>query len=74
MAAAPAPCASRNATSHFGRSGRMAGALERIARGASGAGNGEELRQMCLEAAALMGVENHEWWVLLSFQDVRLHV
>jgi hypothetical protein len=34
----------------------------------------DELAAVAREASALMRRETHEWWVLLSFQDVRLHV
>jgi hypothetical protein len=33
-----------------------------------------DLRKAVREAAWLMTVEAHEWWVLLSFQNVHLHV
>jgi hypothetical protein len=33
-----------------------------------------ELAETVNETAELMMVENHEWWVLLSFQGARLHV
>jgi hypothetical protein len=56
------------------RSGRMATALERFAHRAVRAKTVAELRQTAHETAELMMIENHEWWVLLSFQGARLHV
>jgi hypothetical protein len=34
----------------------------------------DALADVLHETAELMLVENHEWWVLLSFQDLRFHV
>ena len=56
------------------RSKRMARVLEQLTRRASRARTADELRQATGEAATVISMENHEWWVLLSFQDVRLHV
>lgn len=55
------------------RSARMAHVLEGLLHRLQKTTTREELRQIVLEAANLLKVENHEWWVLLSFQDVRLH-
>lgn len=56
------------------RSRRMAGVLDGIAHRAGRARTHDELGRVVDDAAGLMLVENHEWWVLLSFQDLRLHV
>ncbi len=56
------------------RSRRMGRALGRMARQAGCARTPGELRRICTDAATLMTVENREWWVLLSFHELRLHV
>lgn len=56
------------------RSTRMATVLGMLAGRAQRARRLEELREVADEAVRLMTMENTEWWVLLSFQDVRLHV
>jgi len=56
------------------RSRRMAMALEWLVHRATRATTTDDLRQTVNETAELMMVENHEWWVLLSFQGARLHV
>ncbi len=56
------------------RSHRMAMALEWLAHRATRATTLDELRETVDETADLMMIENHEWWVLLSFQGARLHV
>ena len=56
------------------RSEQMARALERLVHRAQRATSLEELREVCRYSADLMADENHEWWVLLSFQRLRLHV
>ena len=56
------------------RSHRMAMALEWLVHRATRATTTDDLRQTVNETAELMMVENHEWWVLLSFQGARLHV
>jgi hypothetical protein len=56
------------------RSEQMARALDRLVHRAERARSIEELREVCRYAAELMADENHEWWVLLSFQRLRLHV
>jgi hypothetical protein len=56
------------------RSGRMAKALAWMAHRGEQATTAIELREIVLEAAQLMAMETHEWFVLLSFQNVRLHV
>ena len=56
------------------RSHRMAMALEWLAHRATRATSLDDLRETVNETAELMLVENHEWWVLLSFQGARLHV
>lgn len=56
------------------RSHRMAVALEWLSHRASRATTLEELIETVNETSELMMVENHEWWVLLSFQGARLHV
>jgi hypothetical protein len=56
------------------RSRRMARVLEPVLHRAAGASGFDELRRVSLQAAALMTMENREWWVLLSFQELRLHV
>jgi hypothetical protein len=52
----------------------MARVLEPVLHRAAGASGFDELRRVSLQAAALMTMENREWWVLLSFQELRLHV
>jgi hypothetical protein len=56
------------------RSHRMSVALEWLAHRATRAATLAELAEIVNETAELMMVENHEWWVLLSFQGARLHV
>ena len=56
------------------RSERMVAALTIACQRASGAVTHEELAAAAQDAAGLMLRETHEWWVLLSFQDARLHV
>jgi hypothetical protein len=56
------------------RSRRMAPVLEGVVYRAERARTSDELARIADEAAELMTIENHEWWVLLSFQDLRLHV
>ena len=56
------------------RSHRMAMALDWLVHRATRATTTDDLRQTVNETAELMMVENHEWWVLLSFQGARLHV
>ncbi len=56
------------------RSHRMSVALEWLAHRATRATTLSELAETVNETAELMMVENHEWWVLLSFQGARLHV
>ncbi|HET6142543.1 MAG TPA: hypothetical protein VFE02_03485 [Candidatus Acidoferrales bacterium] len=56
------------------RSHRMSVALEWLAHRATRATTLAELAETVNETAELMMMENHEWWVLLSFQGVRLHV
>jgi DNA-binding IclR family transcriptional regulator len=52
----------------------MSVALEWLAHRATRATTLAELAETVNETAELMMMENHEWWVLLSFQGVRLHV
>lgn len=54
------------------RSSRMAVVLEEVAHELSRARDDDELRRVVRKAAEVMATENHEWWVLLRFQDVRL--
>jgi hypothetical protein len=56
------------------RSTRMAHMLDWLAHRAERARTLPELREVALEAAELMAKETREWWALLSFQDVKLHV
>jgi len=56
------------------RSRRMAVALEWLAHRATRATTLHELIETVHETSELMMMENHEWWVLLSFQGARLHV
>jgi hypothetical protein len=56
------------------RSAQMARVLKGIAHRSVRARTLEEFRHIVGDAGELMKMENHEWWVLLSFQDVRLHV
>jgi hypothetical protein len=56
------------------RSRRMARALEWLAHRAARVQTPDALAEVLHETAELMLVENHEWWVLLSFQDLRLNV
>ena len=52
----------------------MLALLRRLTHSVQTARTPQELRTRANEAAERMKVENREWWVLLSFQDVRLHV
>ena len=56
------------------RSHRMAMAVEWLGHRAMRATSLDELRETVDETANLMLMENHEWWILLSFQGARLHV
>ena len=56
------------------RSRRMASALAGLAQRAARALTREELADAAHDASMLMLRETREWWVLLSFQDSRLHV
>jgi hypothetical protein len=56
------------------RSARMARMLKWLAHRAERAASVDELRNVAFDAAALMGDETREWWALLSFQGVKLHV
>jgi len=56
------------------RSRRMAEALSWLGERAGRAMTREELHGVIDDVSTLMSAETHEWWVLLSFQDVRLHV
>ena len=56
------------------RSHRMARAVESLSHRLARAQNHDVVREVLDATADLTMVENHEWWVLLSFQDVRLHV
>lgn len=56
------------------RSARMAAALEGLADRAEHAITHADLAEIAAEAASLMLRETQEWWILLSFQDTRLHV
>jgi hypothetical protein len=55
------------------RSSRMAVMLEELSRRAGQSRSMTDLRDVSLEAAALMAAETREWWALLSFQDLKLH-
>jgi hypothetical protein len=55
------------------RSRRMAQCLVQIRQRVLRSPTREELRRVTEEAAELIRVETHEWWVLFSFQDIRLH-
>lgn len=50
------------------RSGRMAQVLERLAERTKRAQSIEELRAVIAEGERIISIENHEWWVLLSFR------
>jgi hypothetical protein len=54
------------------RSRRMKRVLSRVGHRMQYVHDENHLRNVAEETAELMKVENHEWWVLLSFQDVRL--
>lgn len=56
------------------RSTRMATTLAGLVDRAERALTHEELAGTAADAASLMLRETEEWWVLLSFQDVRLHL
>jgi hypothetical protein len=56
------------------RSARMAAALDDLSQRAARALTHRDLADAAREASALMLRETQEWWVLLSFQDTRLHV
>lgn len=56
------------------RSGRMAHALEPLVDRLVYAENHDAVRDVLDATADLMMIETHEWWVLLSFQDIRLQV
>jgi len=49
------------------RSGQMAELLARIIERVEDADTEERLREIVHEATRVMGLENYEWWVLLSF-------
>jgi hypothetical protein len=51
------------------RSKRIASALGVLIEGAQEAQTIESLRGVVAEAQQLMGSENHEWWILLSFRQ-----
>lgn len=54
------------------RSGRMAHALEPLVDRLVRAENTDAVRDVLDATADLMMMETHEWWVLLSFQDICL--
>jgi hypothetical protein len=54
------------------RSERMSQALAVIARHAESAIGPDSLRVAVREAAQVIGIENHEWWILLSFRELVL--
>ncbi len=54
------------------RSKRMSQALSVIARRAEFAVDLKTFRSAVEEAAEVIGIENHEWWVLLSFRELVL--
>jgi hypothetical protein len=54
------------------RSRRMSQALTVIARQADLATGSNSLRAAVREAAKVIGIENHEWWILLSFRELVL--
>jgi hypothetical protein len=54
------------------RSRRMSVALAVIARQAESATGPNSLRAAVREAAQVIGIENHEWWILLSFRELVL--
>ncbi|MEA2572493.1 MAG: hypothetical protein QOI24_4494 [Acidobacteriota bacterium] len=56
------------------RSARMHEMLRGTAESMKRARNEQELRAVATTAAEQMKVENREWWILFSFQDVQLHV
>lgn len=51
------------------RSKRMAVVLGALVDQAEEADTLDELRQVVLEGQRVMGTENHEWWILLSFRE-----
>ena len=51
------------------RSKKMASVLGVLVERATEAETLEELRKIVAEAQQLMGTENHEWWILLSFRS-----
>jgi hypothetical protein len=55
------------------RARHMARGLERIASRLAAAATPADVAACAHEAAELMSHETHEWWVLLSFQEARLH-
>jgi hypothetical protein len=56
------------------RSRGMAKVMHLQAHRAARATSLEELARVARESDALMRLETREWWALLSFQDVKLHV
>ncbi len=56
------------------RSTRMATTLAGLADRMERALTQDELAETARETSAVMLGETHDWWVLLSFQDVKLHV
>jgi hypothetical protein len=54
------------------RSERMSQALKLIAHQADSAVGPAPLRAAVCEAAQVIGMENHEWWILLSFRELAL--
>jgi len=56
------------------RSGGMTKALDELIARTGRLPPGAELERIIDDAAALMATEAREWWTLLSFQEVHLHV
>jgi len=54
------------------RSEQMAQVLSRYIERAEAAPNLDELRKVVRQAARVIGLENYEWWVLLSFEQPEL--
>lgn len=56
------------------RSKEMCRVLGRLMAAAKTTESAEELGAVLVEGATIMGVENSEWWVLLSFEETELMV
>jgi len=56
------------------RSAGLSRALHELRVRADAAESNDEIEEVIDETAELMSTESREWWTLLSFHDIRLHV